>query len=537
MAYSLSIGAVDVSAGDYKLIEYNPKPGDGKNTVADRAIISITSSSSANRDAAISNITTEFTKAYERRRMGTGSRVYVTFTPDGSGTTYRSELFANNVRNLPGRVAVDRNFRGAHLWTEQLTTRVIIDFERRGYWEENSETELSLKNNSGSGTGGINIYSPTVTSATYTASTISFTQATRTIADSANGFGSFAADDIITVRGTTNNDGTYTIESAAAGSIVVHEDALTDEAAGASVSLYHVQNYVTVNSTISGDLKAPLRLTYENTYNDADGVTNLYVGMVRGDFVAMPLLLEAENGNEGTLITPTIQSSAAYSGGEALRVAWGTSPEAEVLYWDIPKSFASACAGRYFKAIMVINPSVYIFGQNSRWRGNIKMSAAGSAITPEAYLYQGRQVVGGGIGTTVIDLGDFQLPPWFDDGGNSQSFRFSLNCEDDSGNDGIIDYIALIPAQEFRQYLPNTAYSYIEYTDTLEDDGAVNQVKVLDSNNEASGTQSVSGSPLMVQPGDTGRVLFLPESQDIGREITSRIATIRAYYRPRKSTL
>lgn len=532
MAYALSIGSVTLSSGSYKFIEYNPGPGMGKESVADRAIISITGANAAARDAAISAITAEFTKAFERRRTGVGSRIYVTFTPDG-GTARRSEIWARNVRDLPGRVTVENKFRGAHLWTSQLTTRVIIDFERRGYWEATSETELTLKNNSDSATGGVTIYSPTSATPTIdNTATISFTQATQTIADSGSGFGSFAADDIISVKGSTSNDGVYTVASASAAAIVINEDALTDEVAGDSIDIYHVQNYVTITNTIAGDLKAPLRVTYENTYNDATDVYTIWAGMVHDDIELMPMLLEGEDGTAGTSITDSVVTNAAYSSGQGMRTIWTVDTETEVVYWDLPTSFATACAGRYFKALLVVGNVAFSFADTSRWRGKIKGQWS-NAI----YLKSGRQVVGGGpVDPAIIDLGDFQIPPWFDDDGTSQPLRFVITCEEATNQDGVIDYVMLLPLQEFRQYTPNTGLSMLSYTETLQDNGLVNQGQVIDTNDLSNGTYALTGSPLMVNPGSDSRLFVACRDNTYGND-TDRTFEIRAYYRPRYSTI
>jgi hypothetical protein len=74
---------------------------------------------------------------------------------------------------------------------------------------------------------------------TYTASTISFAEANPdTIDDSASGFGSFQAGQAIYVTGSTSNDGTYTIATAAAGTLTLQTaDDLATEAAGDSVTI------------------------------------------------------------------------------------------------------------------------------------------------------------------------------------------------------------------------------------------------------------------------------------------------------------
>lgn len=87
----------------------------------------------------------------------------------------------------------------------------------------------------------------------YAAATISFDSGTKKIADSADGLVTVLTDDTIVVKGSTDNDGTYTVATGGvAGEIVVNE-ALTDEAAGAYVSLYkraaHSNNCVQDDNT------------------------------------------------------------------------------------------------------------------------------------------------------------------------------------------------------------------------------------------------------------------------------------------------
>jgi hypothetical protein len=77
------------------------------------------------------------------------------------------------------------------------------------------------------------------TTEVYTATTISFADAgPDTIDDSASGMGSFQAGQQIKVSGSTSNDGTYTVSTAAAGQLVLQTaDALTTEVAGDSVTI------------------------------------------------------------------------------------------------------------------------------------------------------------------------------------------------------------------------------------------------------------------------------------------------------------
>lgn len=80
----------------------------------------------------------------------------------------------------------------------------------------------------------------------YSASTIAFVDgiaSADTITDSVNGFvtAGFTAGGTITVEGTTNNDGTYTIDTVVAGTItLISADELTNESAGTNFTI--IQN-------------------------------------------------------------------------------------------------------------------------------------------------------------------------------------------------------------------------------------------------------------------------------------------------------
>lgn len=76
------------------------------------------------------------------------------------------------------------------------------------------------------------------TTTTYTASTIAFNDANPdTITDSASGMGSFTAGEIL-ISGSASNDGTYTVDTAAAGTLTLQSaDSLTAEVAGSSVTI------------------------------------------------------------------------------------------------------------------------------------------------------------------------------------------------------------------------------------------------------------------------------------------------------------
>lgn len=77
--------------------------------------------------------------------------------------------------------------------------------------------------------------------AEYVASTISFANADSSINDTASGLPLLNVGETITVSGTANNDGTYTVVSSTAAKIVV-EEAITTEAAGTSFTVANYSN-------------------------------------------------------------------------------------------------------------------------------------------------------------------------------------------------------------------------------------------------------------------------------------------------------
>lgn len=71
----------------------------------------------------------------------------------------------------------------------------------------------------------------------YTAATIGFQNVASSIGDSANGLAIFQTGDVIVITGSVSNNGVYTVATGGiAGAIIVNE-AIVDEAAGATVSI------------------------------------------------------------------------------------------------------------------------------------------------------------------------------------------------------------------------------------------------------------------------------------------------------------
>ena len=71
----------------------------------------------------------------------------------------------------------------------------------------------------------------------YTASTISFTAATKTIADSASGLAFITDGDNVTITGSVSNNGVYRVATGGSAASFTVEETLVNEAAAASITL------------------------------------------------------------------------------------------------------------------------------------------------------------------------------------------------------------------------------------------------------------------------------------------------------------
>lgn len=110
---------------------------------------------------------------------------------------------------------------------------------------------------------------------TYTATTIAFVNATSKITDSAKGLKRFQTGDLITVSGTDDNDGAFTVATGDVAAEIVTTEALTDEAVGDTVIITDVsdpiddgvlENVVTAISRVIDDYTG--RRFYRNSADE-----------------------------------------------------------------------------------------------------------------------------------------------------------------------------------------------------------------------------------------------------------------------------
>jgi uncharacterized membrane protein len=111
---------------------------------------------------------------------------------------------------------------------------------------------------------------------TVTASTISFASADNSVNDSGSGFGSYTAGSWIEVSGTTSNDGVYKIVTAAAGKLTLSHGTVTNESAGASMTVEQGEEIVNGTTLMSR--------AFEKEFTDNTNDFSVLLGMAVNTF-------------------------------------------------------------------------------------------------------------------------------------------------------------------------------------------------------------------------------------------------------------
>jgi len=388
------------------------------------------------------------------------------------------------------------------------------------------ESELPLANGGGNGTGGQTIYNMHSTAA-LSDITISFAAANDRISDSNNGLGVFSAGDIISVRGSTSNNGVYSVKTVAGdgSTLDINENVLADEAAGASVSIYDVQNYVEIDSAdIDGDLDAAVRIEVTNS----DAGNNLETAWAALNNTSTPAnfphMLEAGDSDTGI---DTVDGTSA--NGIKRTYSIGTS-EAKVTGWTLPSSMLSAADGGYFK--------VFLRSPNGTNLTNVKLRL--KIIYSFTTIWEGKQVeyddTYASIARLIRAIDTVQLPPYSPEGNTPDDVELHLFGESTSGGsvNVDIDCLMLMPLDGYRRL---RSLGGVAQNSLLVDDGIFDLPYVEDASANIVRDVSTVGTGLLIDPDEDNRLYFLLHSVTANTAGYDRSASVQVYYRARKASL
>jgi len=493
-------------------------PRRGQETITEVIKLRVNSSSVANLQTEMQNINRALLATKVRGIKQRGDRVYLKRNLSGEANTYRSEILA--IESWPGKDALAPK----PYWDNYLVV-YYLRVTRVAYWENNTEDEIALSNNGGAAaTGGRIIYNPSNLTPTINGiTTVSFSTTDDSINDSGSGFGSFAVGDVIVVRGSTSNDGVYTVVTAAAGKLTVVEN-LTTEAAGDTIYIYDVQNQIhMVAGEVIGDLDAPCRIEITNTFATANSY-QFHIGHnILSNPASLSHILEAEHASGVT----STAADANCSGGEYATLTWAVSTEATLAEWTLPTEFLAKSAGGDFRALARFQIITNV--TDVKFRLKILYGTAeiftGKVVQPDtAYSY------------LIRDLGIVTLPPWFQDSGTMEALTLRLTGKIASGTTIKLDYLALHCLDGYR-YLEPVATG-IPQNSRLVDDGILGELYVdTGASTARAAYYNGRGKPIMLRPNTAQRLYFLTASSTANTSEVSRTSSIRLYYRDRRLTI
>jgi hypothetical protein len=504
----------DILSMDYSI----GTPRRGQETITETIKLRVDSTSVANLQTEMQNINRALLATKDRRLQQRGARVYLTRQLDGEANTYRSEIL--DIESWPDVKAIHPK----PFWDAYLVI-YYIRVTRVAYWENNTEDEIALSNNAGTAaTGGRVVYNPSnLTPIINGIATISYSTTDDSINDSGDGLGDFAVGDVIIVRGSTSNDGVYTVDGAAVGKLTVVEN-LTTEVAGDTTYIYDVQNFVHIAaSEVIGDMDAPCRIEITDTF--ATGNSNqFHIGHnTLSNPATLSHILEAEHASGVT----STSADAACSGGEYATLTWAVDTEATLAEWTIPTEVLAKAAGGDFRALARFQVITNV--TDTKFRLKILYGSAeiftGKVVQPDsAYSY------------LIRDLGIVTLPPWFQDSGTMEALTLRLTGKITGGTTIKLDCIALHCLDGYR-YLEPVATG-IPQNSRLVDDGILGELYVdTGSATARAAYYNGRGRPIMLKPNTAQRLYFLTASSTANTAEVNRTSSIRVYYRDRRLTI
>lgn len=129
---------LDISAGDYGVLEYSPRTGNiNQDTVQDKIVVYVTGSDADDLQSNLQALIHAFEIASRRNTIRTGDRLWLHLTPNGYDDAYRTEILDGTV-DLPDDALQGR-------WAN-LAIDVTVNFTRKNFWEDTSDTLLSVSN-------------------------------------------------------------------------------------------------------------------------------------------------------------------------------------------------------------------------------------------------------------------------------------------------------------------------------------------------------------------------------------------------------
>ena len=283
-------------------------------------------------------------------------------------------------------------------------------------------------------------------------------------------------------------------------------------------------NYVEIaGASIEGDIPSPLKLQITNSYNDAYGMINCWVGHnVESTPASLNPVLEGEAATGGTTTTPSATSS-----NNAYQTNSLTADGDVLLFtWTLSAAMLGYTKGKYFKLL-----GRFLTQVNNVW---FRPDIYYGSVVP---LWEGPYTRPNNVLTDYLwDLGVMQLPPWLLDVSSPDALSLRLYGKRAVAStiNVSLDYLYLLPLESYRMFAVN---GNVPYLSALVDDGTLTQLYSQNSSAAARRGDVVGyGEPIRVQPGKLQRLYFLQMRSFASYAQIDRTLSIKAWYEPRRLT-
>jgi len=512
-----------LSSSPFGVRDYVPNPPrtedvdslDDRATVAETITLRILDGSAANNLDEVRTLQRLLDQGRKAQTDPALARVYFTFKESSGGTEYRSEI-------VSGLAEYDGRTLSKGRWGNDVSV-VRLFIERVWFFEATTAVQLQVSNHLVSNnTSGAPLHNPRITTA---GTGISFTSGTKTIADSNNGLANFLSGDTIWVRGSTSNDGAYTVNTGGVAASLTVNESLTTEAAGDAVTIIGaLNNYLEIAAAqIGGVVKAPVRLELVNNNGASITYEDIHIGTSHmPDIANFGFTLEIEDWTS----SGTTTASAAASGGFYRAITWVGDNDTPLWAATLTKAQLAAARGGYFMVLVRLQGGTITADYSMRVRVMLSNTVAydGPTVTLTA-------------GDNLQSLGAIQLPPSVTRQTAPKAMNLQLRATKTGGGTLNLDCVYLIPLDSYR-FLRQLDYA-VPSSNTLYVDELWDRKGLVYAGDSTGGYYRVwveRGTKLALTPGIKQRLYIVHDESDgssnIGREFTAKL-----YYRPRRLTL
>lgn len=286
------------------------------------------------------------------------------------------------------------------------------------------------------------------------------------------------------------------------------------------------QHYAHIDcADVLGNLPAATRIEITNTYNNANGLSFIWIGQNftrPDDFISV---IEAE---DAVGVTPVAAVGGA-SHDAYVTQSLANGSEGDLLTWQLTANDLSFAAGRWYKALLRFQ--IEANSTFAQYRLQLEYNSIAIWKGPLVSLDTNYSLA-------IRDILTFQMPPSLAGLANLGALDLVLRGYQTTGAaiDLKIDCLILLPVDGYR--LINGVLGAAEYNRRVIDDG-ITPILYEDDGSGAGRIPTWIGysTPIMLQPNRTQRLYFITHSEAGGTAPIVQTISVKIYYRQRRLSI